>query len=59
MSSWTKSAEPPFAAEGGLPAPYRVEDDAYTMLDDLMVAVEAFCPSWPPRDYRPGKKMLL
>jgi hypothetical protein len=37
------------AADGGLgPAPARV-DDPYSALDDLMAAVEALCPVWPPR----------
>ena len=40
--------------------PLAVEEDPYRALDDLMVAVEALCPVWPPRDiFRDGGKMLL
>jgi hypothetical protein len=49
MTSFAKPAEPPFAAAGGLHAPVRREDDPYRALDDLMAAVEALCPVWPPR----------
>jgi hypothetical protein len=49
MTSCAKLAEPPFAAEGGLHVPVRQEDDPYRALDDLMAAVEALCPVWPPR----------
>jgi hypothetical protein len=34
--------------------------DPYQALDDLMVAVEALCPVWPPREpLRSGPRMLL
>ena len=60
MSSLPKSAEPPFAAEGGLPASYRLEEDPYRTLDDLMAAVEALCPVWPRREvFAEGGRMLI
>ncbi len=60
MSSLPKSAEPPFAAEGGLPASYRVEEDPYQTLDSLMAAVEALCPAWPQRSaFAEGARMLM
>jgi hypothetical protein len=60
MSSFAKSAEPPFAAEGGLDAPRRRDEDPYRTLDDLMAAVETLCPVWPQRDALPaGSRMLL
>jgi hypothetical protein len=61
MNRSENSAESPFAARAGLaPGPPVVQDDPYRALDDLMVAVEALCPVWPPRDiFRDGGKMLL
>lgn len=60
MSSFAKPAEPPFAADAGLGAPVRREEDPYRVLDDLMAAVEALCPIWPPRaGFVNGGKMLL
>jgi len=60
MSSFVKSTEPPFAAEGGLDAPVRREQDPYQALDDLMAAVEALCPVWPQRGkFAEGARMLM
>lgn len=61
MNCSDKSAESPIAAGAGLASmPPAVADDPYRALDDLMVAVEALCPVWPPRDiFRNGGKMLL
>ena len=60
MISSAKSAEPPFAADAGLAAPMRREEDPYRTLDDLMAAVEALCPVWPPRaGFVNGGRMLL
>jgi hypothetical protein len=60
MSSLKKPAEPPFAAAAGLGAPVRREEDPYRALDDLMAAVEALCPVWPPRaGFVNGGRMLL
>jgi hypothetical protein len=60
MNSFAKPAEPPFAAEGGLGASVRREEDPYRALDDLMAVVEALCPVWPPRDaFTSGARMLL
>lgn len=50
MSSSGKSVDSPLAREGGLAAAHRVEGDPYEAFDDLMAAVEALCPVWPPRD---------
>ena len=44
MRSYAKSAEPPFAADGGVDVPARSEEDPYRTLDNLMAAVEAPCP---------------
>lgn len=55
-----KSAEPPFAANGGLEAPASREEDPYRALDDLMAAVEALCPVWPRREiFIEGDKLLM
>ena len=61
MNSFTKPAEPYFAANAGLGAPERRDEvDPYRTLDDLMAAVEALCPVWPPRVvFMNGGKMLL
>ena len=60
MSFFVKSAEPPFASDGGLDAPMRHAEDPYLALDDLMAAVEALCPVWPQRDRAaPGGTMLM
>ncbi len=60
MTSFAKPAEPPFAADAGLSAPVRHEEDPYRTLDDLMAAVEALCPVWPPRTgFVNGGRMLL
>ena len=60
MNSFAKSSEPLLAGDAGLDAPVRTEQDPYRTLDDLMVAVEALCPVWPPREgFVDGGKMLL
>lgn len=60
MSSFEKPAELLFAAEAGLGAPVRHGEDPYRALDDLMAAVEALCPVWPPRvGFVNGGRMLL
>ncbi len=60
MTSSAKHPEAPFAAEGGLAAYVRHDEDPYRALDDLMAAVEALCPSWPPRELpAAGSRMLL
>jgi len=60
MSSYAKSAEPPFAADGGLDLTARSEEDPYRTLDNLMAAVEALCPVWAPRDvFAEGARMLM
>jgi hypothetical protein len=60
MTSSVKFAEPPLAAEGGLEAPARHDEDPYRALDDLMAAVEALCPVWPQREpFVDGGRMLL
>ncbi len=50
MNSLQKSNEPPFAADGGIQVPPGSPTDPFQALDDLMAAVEALCPTWPPRE---------
>ena len=61
MNCSEEPAESPFAAGAGVAAaPPTAEGDPYRALADLMVAVEALCPVWPPRDvFRDGGRMLL
>ncbi len=60
MSSSAKSADSPFAAEGGLAPRRAFDEDPYRTLDDLMSVVEALCPVWLARPpFRPGSAMLL
>jgi hypothetical protein len=60
MNSFAKPPEPLFAADGGLHATVSREEDPYQSLDDLMAAVEALCPVWPPRARTAdGGRMLL
>ena len=61
MNCLEKPAESPFAAGAGVAStPPNAERDPYRALDELMVAVEALCPVWPPRDiFRDGGRMLL
>jgi hypothetical protein len=49
MNSLTKAPEAPIAGEGGVAAPFLDQRDPYQALDELMVVVEALCPTWPPR----------
>jgi hypothetical protein len=49
MTSSTNSTDQPFASDGGITPPIVSEEDPYRRLDDLMVVVEALCPSWPER----------
>lgn len=49
MNSYSKSAEQPFAAEGGVSRVPKPEEDPFRALDDLMAVVEALCPKWPER----------
>jgi hypothetical protein len=50
----------PLAAEGGVTAAPAGTGDPYKALDDLMVAVEALCPKWPPRStFEAGGNWLL
>ena len=60
MNSSVKPIEFPFAAGAGLHVPVSLREDPYQALDDLMAAVEALCPAWPPRaGFNGGGKMLL
>jgi hypothetical protein len=45
----TASAPVLLAADGGAPANALRDRDPFEALDDLMVVVEALCPTWPPR----------
>jgi len=54
MSSSNKSPEQPLVEAGGVRDPADLErptpvGDPYAALDDLMVVVEALCPTWPER----------
>jgi hypothetical protein len=53
MSSSVNSPDPdqhPLAAAGGIAtAPSQVKDP-FAELDDLMVVIEALCPTWPQRE---------
>lgn len=60
MTSSDKSADQPFASDGGIKAPVVPDEDPYRTLDDLMVVVEALCPTWPERGiFVESGKMLL
>ena len=52
MSSCTNSNEPLIVADGGLDsrADTSRPQDPYAALFELMVVVEALCPTWPPRE---------
>ena len=51
MSCCTSSSKrTPFAADAGKEAPVETNRDPFEVLDDLMVVVEALCPTWPARD---------
>jgi len=48
------------AGSAGIDPPACSEQDPYRTLDDLMAAVEALCPAWPPRaGFVNGGRMLL
>ena len=49
MDFSTKASEAPLAADGGLAAAVGGTRNPYEALDDLMVVVEALCPTWPQR----------
>lgn len=62
MTSSAKSADAPFAANSGTSVPTADWADPYQALDDLMAAVEALCPVWPPRpgfERMDGSKLRL
>jgi hypothetical protein len=60
MPSFPSSAEPPFAAEGGIRSAPSAPEAPFRALDDLMAAVESLCPEWPARPpFRGGSRMLL
>jgi hypothetical protein len=50
LNSLKKSVEQPFADAGGIHIPPGLPADPFQALDDLMAAVEALCPTWPPRE---------
>lgn len=37
----------------------QANEDPFQALDDLMVVVEALCPTWPPRDPLAGGQYWL
>jgi len=57
-SSW-KPAEPPISADGGVRQPIGEAVDPFRALDELMVAVEALCPTWPQRPPFPAHARFL
>jgi len=60
MNSSAKSAEPPFAAAGGLDTLIPGDQDPYRVLDDLMAAIELLCPVWPQRGrFAEGARFLM
>lgn len=50
MNSCSKSSEYFFAGSGGITAPVSSDRDPFEVLDDLMVVIEALCPTWPHRE---------
>jgi hypothetical protein len=44
------SGTTPIAADGGATITVTDPRDPFEALDDLMVVVEALCPTWPARD---------
>lgn len=60
LIGFKQSPEPPFVADAGVGATVHREEDPYRTLNDLMAAVEALCPVWPPRTvFVNGGRMLL
>jgi hypothetical protein len=55
VTSYAKSTEQPFAAEGGVGRVPKRQEDPFRALDDLMAVVEALCPVWPEREPFDGK----
>ncbi len=49
MNSSMKVPEAPIAGGGGVTATVPDQRDPYQALDDLMVVIEALCPTWPSR----------
>ena len=49
MNSLHRSVEAPLARDGGIQVAPDSPADPFQALDDLMAAVEALCPTWPPR----------
>ncbi len=49
MNSLMKAPEAPIAGDGGVTAPLSDERNPYQVLDELLVVVEALCPTWPAR----------
>jgi len=49
MTSYAKSTEQLFAADGGVGRVPTCQEDPFRALDDLMAVVEALCPTWPER----------
>jgi hypothetical protein len=47
------------AGSGGIVAAVTSEREPYEALDDLMSVIEAFCPTWPPRESSIGAGTFL
>ncbi|HTW39063.1 MAG TPA: hypothetical protein VMD49_10885 [Steroidobacteraceae bacterium] len=50
MSSSEKPPEHPFVGDSGVRAVLTFAEDPFRLLDELMVVIEALCPTWPSRD---------
>lgn len=59
MSSSTKRPEQPLVDEGGVRVPPEEEADPFRALDELMVVIEALCPTWPERKPFTGEERML
>jgi len=46
----TSTDLPPLAGEAGITRDPCVTQDPFAAFDDLMVVVEALCPTWPARE---------
>ena len=59
MSELTIAVEAPLAANAGVSGRAVPEGDPFVAWLDLMEAMEALCPAWPPPDPRPGRDYRL
>ena len=50
MNSSANAGQHPIVAEGGVPYKAETDRNPFDALMDLMIVVEALCPTWPPRE---------